>query len=233
MDNLSELNPKPQKESFIQLEEAENLIQGQNFFDQAPFKSVIQSVSEETKTSKIKLGSIINRFTRNGRILYETQDAEWNYLPIIRRYLPAPADQLTDETRDLVISDIFGSSVLAQSWTRLEIGYKDQDRYKEAVAKMIIALKDYPYWILYVKTQKDRSQYNYDGSPGAKLNWQGKDTLPKTYVHWVTDKLKSEEAVKMKGIEEIFPKDFTTPPSRGESPTRRKFIILKASEIAK
>lgn len=56
----SQENPQSPKEKYIQLEEAEYLVQGQNFFDQQPFKSVIQTVSEETKTDPMKLCWLVN-----------------------------------------------------------------------------------------------------------------------------------------------------------------------------
>lgn len=161
--------------SITRLGGPDDLIQGQNLFDQAPFKSIIQTISRETGTDPMKLneylGIITHSSVSNGSLKSSWNTEQWDYWQNVQKC-------------QLRRSEF--SSVMQK------LGIKDdvsRQKYEHATGKLVSELEIYPYWTMYVST-KQIEQYATDGSPIKKGERYG---FPETYAKWAISKLQRKQ----------------------------------------
>lgn len=69
--------PESKKEIFVRLNEAERLKEGKNFFDQEPFRTAVQTVSQETNIDALKLNWFLRRFSNEHLSEAENEGSKW------------------------------------------------------------------------------------------------------------------------------------------------------------
>lgn len=108
-----------------------------------------------------------------------------------------------------------------------------QDRFwKMQIGEVLLnTLNKYPYWATYLK------QPGSDRSLTGLTHEQTKYVPPtESYGRWITEKLKKEEVLKMKGIEDVFG---LTLQGKGvgefmpRNPASRRWVILHAAELTR
>ena len=221
------MEPQPTIEqtgkNFIEIEAQDFLEDEQNFFDQEPFSSVIQEVSENTNTEIAKLRRLLRDYAE--AYVYNLHYEEY--------VLPSRGitTKVQHEPSNLIYIDY-------NRRIRHGINKDDAPVYKKATESVVKTLEDYPFWYEYVDTQRDLGAYSNDGTPKPKRHSRLDKTL--TYAHWVTQRIniakREKDRAVLLGIDEVFPQDFSgekidIPQSTGEKKGNRRWRILKASEL--
>lgn len=213
---------KVKSENFLEMDGSEQLIPGQNFYDQQPFNEIHTSVSNELNISIDKLRFIS---TQCSRIMYAANSnaskedtLEWN---LYQKY-----------RRSQKLSDTF-KSMLYTLKKRYRLKSTESENYRDAIIKTATLMGKYPYLDEYL-IQRDKKYYNNDGT-FKEGRYGGKFYLPESYAFWVSKKISTAKNQVSAGIEEVFPQDFgkseTTLPGKSKKRETRRWKILKASEF--
>ncbi|KKS83407.1 MAG: hypothetical protein UV59_C0040G0004 [Candidatus Gottesmanbacteria bacterium GW2011_GWA1_43_11] len=182
--------PEPQDKErktpqVVEIEATDGLVEGQNFYDQEPFSTVIAQTAAETQTDPVRLRKILSTFCL--------------------RYFKDPADIPSDnKVTDILTSPKYNPGFEQSYSASFEPGQKE--KYQKAVASIGRLLAPYPSWYAYVRTM-ERAYYNRDGS--YKEN-APRFFSPKTYPKWLEAESRVRTGSVTFGIKEVFPQDFAT-----------------------
>lgn len=202
---------KPSRQ-FIEIEAPAHLEFDQNFYDQPPFNSVFERVSKRERLEESVLRRMLTIYAQQYTHYRERALSDWSH--------------------EDAVSDAVGITMRSG---RTRIPKDELLKHKETLSTLIDGLAEFPFWERYISNNLE-DESHYDGTP-LDRHFQ----IP-TYARWATEEIgrqrKSEEIKKaavIRGIEEIFPKDFGQDreaiPQTGRRRENRRWQILRASEL--
>jgi len=213
----------------IELEGSPYLEDEQNFYDQLPFREVI-----DVNNLDIDLSYVRKAVTRTCRYAGSTtfmgSEVDLNikaHRLVIKPYLTLW--RLKSSIRsDIKRSGAEGSLV---SLT---------DQCLKAVADVTAKLIPYPSWVEYVVIHLSSNDYSEDGIRRSQSN---REFLHESYLSWASRGQRNRKILRERGIlvgiEEVFPQDFadstlmTLPIEPGRKPVNVRWKMLRAAEITK
>jgi hypothetical protein len=197
------------KLKFFEIDAPERLENGQGFYDQEPFSTIVGKHSEETGADSLELRYGITRFARTKGLGHAKE---------------ATKGVIDPNTLNSIVADARGYFKLPQ---------KDMGNFAEALKKVIRELAEFPNWLEYVLVQLHRGDYNSAGEFDPKGRVQ--IGTPESYGAWVDRKYTTAQRQMLSGIEEVFPQgafQTSVPESYSkENAQTKRWRILKASEL--
>ncbi len=195
---------------FIEIEGPVFLAEGQNFYEQQPFDQILQDVSRQHGVDIAKLRRFLTQMAK--------QVNSYSLLP---------------QRHDEIILDVLYIENVRKHLEMLGLPREEgQLATRDLNGKLLV----FPYWDQYIATQLSSATHNSDGI----YNLKGNRYVPvETYAKYASDKLRREKQLRVLGIDEVFPQDFSQESPLGASVpsgslgTNRKWRILKASELVK
>lgn len=200
----------PPDEAKVKL--SETLMPGQNFYDQVPFRRIIDELTPQTSIDPAKLRTLITDCARLADPTYSSGKVKGQELTV---------EQLTEKankgTYDRDIRRIFMQNGLL---------IHDQS-YLTAFKEVFVRLTRYTNWHNYVNEQI-REGYAKDGSPLA----DSKMSLPDSYAKYCQIKAKGSKGI-LKGIEDVFEGDPLNQVAQGKGSVNRQWTQRAAAETTK
>jgi hypothetical protein len=215
--------PVPQREtgihpqSLLRVEAPPSLNEGQNFYDQEPFATVLQAVAKEHQFDLSVMRYALSSLASASSIQEMTPQelAEWGQGVLENKQQVSRLDYIISAKK---------------------VGGRKAE-LKRAVHRMFGQLADYPYVIDYISSKLSRDFYRYDGDYAKTTK---SDFQPiSSYAHYASERQKLEATLFRQGIAEVFPQQFggqsmeETTRATGKTGGHRRYILLKASEITK
>lgn len=203
------------RQGVLEIEAPEFLAYDQNLFDQPPFSNATTALQNKLSFNPVVSLNVLSAMVRDDR----GNNARNGVYPT---ETPTKGFELKNRGEQESVIAILASGVRTYSNDRLS-----NPLITKAVKVIVQELYPYPYWGYYLGVRMHGGEYYHDGRPQQKANFH----VPvESYAKWVTDKLRREDALKMRGIEEVFTD--TSHLMSGKDATR-KWKILKASEIVR
>lgn len=193
MGDPSGENPKV---DYIDIEAPEKLVEGQDFFDQEPFRHILDDVSKKTPVDKKILSTLLIRYGMK---------------------FPYDSPVGSQEVSRMMQKPLFHHNIRS-SIKHLAPG--QIDKITGAVIEMGKQLEPYPDWTKYIGSQLSRVSYKTDGT-FHKQNPKMSFTPVPTYPAWIAVEHPDRQSPITSGIETVFPQDFATEsPALSEAPNR-------------
>lgn len=203
---------------YIELEAPEYLALEQNFYDQEPFATAVQTVSEKTTIPTEHLRQFLGHHAKGSNI--------------DRMTFTTGSKQHRSSKR---LAGVFMDTYLDMSKAKI---VELLPTYTSAIRELLQLLNDYPGWKYYVDTNVAGGQYKYDGTLKSHKVVAWPESIP-TYAKWAAETLPKLLNQRLVGIKEIFPQDFATEsPATAQQPAgprreNRRWRILISSELVR
>lgn len=203
------------RDSFLEVDPPQRLEEGQNFYNQMPFRDILSSVAQNHSLTVEQLRRILSTLTS----------------------LSAFAEYKTTEALTSAMRAGFARAKIDHLLIR-HADAQERRTYWQAIRELGTQLAEFPFWRDYIKSNRT-SNYFHDGSQRPKQSSARFPTTAPNYAQWVTEKIARTYRLRLEGLQEALPRGFGTEPTTrvpaevNPSPVGKTYRILKMSELVR